>query len=122
VLVHAMAPMALLDLDEAGGSSRMAEVARGLHWMTRPTELGDDGPPLILDRAGLTWRKVYRGDPKKLVRAAHGLTTRAARGVRLRPVERMFPPTAIDRECRPYEFGWLLFTWLGGLTKSGPAR
>lgn len=114
---HAMAPMALLDLADAGGSGRMAEVARGLHWMTGPVELGDGGPPMILDEAGLTWRKVYRGDPKKLVRAAHGLTTRAARGVRLRPVELMFPPTAIDRECRPYEFGWLLFTWLGGLTR-----
>jgi hypothetical protein len=112
---HAMAPMALLDLAEAGGSDRTAEIVRGLGWLTNPVELGGDGSPLILDDAGLTWRKVYRGDPAKLVRATHGLTTRAAPGVRLRPVERIFRPTAVDRECRPYEFGWLLFTWLGGL-------
>jgi hypothetical protein len=112
---HAMAPMALLDLAEAGGSDRMAAIVRGLRWMTNPAELGTDGPSMILDDAGLTWRKVYRGDPRKLVRAAHGLTTRVAPGVRLRPVERIFRPAAVDRECRPYEFGWLLFTWLGGL-------
>ncbi|MEU3454301.1 hypothetical protein ABZ671_11965 [Micromonospora sp. NPDC006766] len=112
---HAMAPMALLDLAEAGGSDRTAEIVRGLRWMTNPVELGDDPPPMILDDAGLTWRKVHRGDPRKLVRAAQGLTTRAAPGVRLRPVERIFRPTAVDRECRPYEFGWLLHTWLGGL-------
>jgi hypothetical protein len=112
---HAMAPMALLDLAEAGGSDRMAEIARGLGWMTKPVELGDGGPSMILDDAGLTWRKVYRGDHRKLIRAAHGLTTRMAPGVRLRPLERVFRPAAVDRECRPYEFGWLLFTWLGGL-------
>ncbi|GAA1789050.1 hypothetical protein [Planosporangium flavigriseum] len=112
---HAMAPMALLDLAEAGGSDRLPEIVRGLEWMTGPVELGDDGPSMILDDAGLTWRKVYRGDPRKLVRAAHGLTTRAVPGARVRPLERIFRPAAVDRECRPYEFGWLLFTWLGGL-------
>lgn len=114
---HAMAPMALFDLGEAGGSDRTAAITRGLRWMTRQPELGGDGPPMIVDDSALTWRKVYRGDPKKLIRAAHALTTRVVPGLRLRPVEGIFRPTAIDRECRPYEFGWLLFTWLGGLDR-----
>ena len=34
-----------------------------------PPELGAGrGEPMILDDAGVTWRKVYRGDPKKAVR------------------------------------------------------
>jgi hypothetical protein len=24
----------------------------------------------------------------------------------------LFPPDRIDFECRPYEFGWLLYAWL----------
>jgi hypothetical protein len=55
---------------------------------------------------------VYRGDPRKVVRAANGLTTRVLPGRRLPGLGRMFRPLAVDRECRPYEFGWLLFAWL----------
>ncbi len=111
---HAMAPMALLDLAAAGGHDSTPAIERGLHWLADTPELGG-GEHLILDEAALTWRKVYRGDPRKLVRAVHGLTTRAMAGVRLTAVERLYRPVAIDRECRPYELGWLLFTWLGGL-------
>jgi hypothetical protein len=35
-------------------------------------------------------------------------------GTRLAALDRLWPPTAVDRECRPYEFGWLLDCWLGG--------
>jgi hypothetical protein len=117
---HAMAPMALLDLTEAGGGDYAESIRIGLRWMTDAPEL-PGREPLILDEAGMTWRKVYRGDPRKLVRAVHGLTTRAVPGLRVRPVERLFRPGSIDRECRPYEFGWLLFTWLGALGTAGPA-
>jgi hypothetical protein len=111
---YAMAPMALLDLAEAAGpadpdtAARTDAIRRGLAWLERPagTEL------LIRADAGLVWRKVYRGDPRKLARAVNGLTTRAVPG--LRPVRRPARPQAIDHECRPYELGWLLFTWLGG--------
>ncbi|WP_327373197.1 hypothetical protein OG393_04210 [Streptomyces sp. NBC_01216] len=112
---HAMAPTALLDLAEAGGTDHGAAVRRGLRWMTEVPELGPDGETLILDELGVTWRKVYRGDPKKAVRAARGLSTRVAPGLRLRPLERVFRPASVDRECRPYEFGWMLYAWLGGL-------
>jgi hypothetical protein len=27
-------------------------------------------------------------------------------------VNRIYKPLAVDRECRPYEFGWLFFAWL----------
>lgn len=115
---HAMAPMALLDLADAAGPDhpghglRTEAIRRGLAWLHRAG--GDES--LIRDDLGLVWRKIYRGDRRKLARAVNGLSTRVLPG--LRPVRRITPPRAIDYECRPYEFGWLLFAWLGGL--SGP--
>lgn len=109
---HAMGPMALLDLTDAGGGDFRGPIELGLGWMNDPAELGGRGEPLILDDAGLTWRKVYRGDPRKVVRAVNGLSTRAVRGMKLPGIDRMYRPLHIDRECRPYEFGWMLYSWL----------
>ncbi|MFJ3175905.1 hypothetical protein ACIPJK_34745 [Streptomyces roseus] len=118
---HAMAPTALFDLAEAGGTDFGAAVRRGLRWMTDVPEIsGPDGTPresMILEKYGVTWRKVYRGDPAKAVRAARGLTTKVAPHARLAPLDRVFRADVIDRECRPYEFGWLLHAWLGGLQR-----
>ena len=109
---HAMAPMALLDLTDAGGPQYREHIERGLRWITNPAEFNGAGEPLVLDDEGVTWRKIYRGDPRKVVRAVQGATTRAVRGMHVPGLDRMYPPSKVDRECRPYEFGWLLFTWL----------
>ncbi|GGZ55210.1 hypothetical protein [Streptomyces subrutilus] len=115
---HAMAPTALFDLADAGGTDFGAEIRRGLGWMARVPEIagpaGTPREPMVLDDLGVTWRKVYRGDPKKAVRAARGLTTKVVPQARLAPLDRLFRPLSVDRECRPYEFGWMLFAWLGG--------
>jgi hypothetical protein len=110
---HAMAPMALFDLAEAGGHDHGPALLRGLRWMTEVPELGG-ATSLIDDDAALTWRKVYRGDPHKIVRGARGLATRVRPGRRLAFVDTVLPARAVDHECRPYELGWLLFAWLGG--------
>ncbi|MFF2569946.1 hypothetical protein [Streptomyces sp. NPDC058084] len=119
---HAMAPTALLDLAEAGGTDFGEPIRRGLRWMTEVPELSGTGAtePMILDDLGVTWRKVYRGDPKKAVRAARGLSTRVVPGLRLGALDSFFRPTAVDRECRPYEFGWMLFAWLGSIRQGAP--
>ncbi|MEV3909985.1 MULTISPECIES: hypothetical protein [Streptomyces] len=111
---HAMAPTALFDLTDAGGSDFGPAIRKGLGWMTDVPELAGHPEPLILDELGVTWRKVYRGDPKKAVRAARGLGTRVAPGLRLKALDRMYRPLSVDRECRPYEFGWMLHAWQGG--------
>jgi hypothetical protein len=112
---HAMGPMALLDLAEAGGGDYAEPIRRGLRWLLGPAELGGAAEPMLLDDEGLTVRKVFRGDPRKIVRGLHTLTTRVRRGLRLPLVNRVFRPTSLDRECRPYEFGWLYFAWLATL-------
>jgi hypothetical protein len=114
---HAMAPTALFDLADAGGTDFGASVRKGLRWMTDVPELAErpeNREPLILDDLGVTWRKVYRGDPKKAVRAARGLGTRVAANLRLKSLDRVYRPLSVDRECRPYEFGWMLYAWQGG--------
>ncbi|HST64573.1 MAG TPA: hypothetical protein VLM05_05235 [Mycobacteriales bacterium] len=113
---HAMAPMALLDLADAGGQVDLDAIGRGLSWMVAAPETDE---PLILDKQGLTVRKVARRDPRKLVRGIRAATTGLRPGLRLGALDLVWPAVALDRECRPYEFGWLLDCWLGGLTTGG---
>jgi hypothetical protein len=111
---HAMAPTALFDLTDAGGTDFGAAIRKGLGWMTEVPELAADPEPLIHDDLGVTWRKVHRGDPKKAVRAVRGLGTRVSPSLRLKSLDRVYRPLSVDRECRPYEFGWMLHAWQGG--------
>jgi hypothetical protein len=115
---HAMAPMALLDLAEAAGDDFCEPILRGLRWIAGPSELGEGGEPMIHDEEGVTWRKVFRGDPKKVVRGLNSIASLASPGLRVPGLDRVYPPEAVDRECRPYEFGWLLFAWLGGIDRA----
>jgi hypothetical protein len=106
---HAMAPMVLLDLWEAGGADHRRAVARGLEWLRTHPETLDE---LVSERHGLVWRKVGRREPRKTARAAGALTTSMRPGLRLPGLDRLLPPGPIDHECRPYELGWLLYAWL----------
>jgi hypothetical protein len=111
-----MAPTALFDLAEAGGRDLSGHIRRGLEWMRAPAELTAAGvtEPLVRDEQAVTWRKVYRGDPRKAVRGVRSITSRVRPGARSSLVDRFFPPDTIDRECRPYEFGWMLHAWQAG--------
>lgn len=106
---HAMAPMALLDLADAGGDAHLAEICRGLRWLAAPPEAD---VTLVLEDPPITWRKVARADHRKLVRGVRAASTRLQPRSRLAVLDRMYPPGAVDYECRPYELGWLLLTWL----------
>jgi hypothetical protein len=108
---HAMAPMALFDLAEAGGTEHLAAICRGLRWLARPPETAED---LVLDEPVATWRKVARDDRRKVVRGVRAASTRLRPGLLLPALDRMFPPGVVDHECRPYELGWLLYAWLPG--------
>lgn len=104
----AMGPMALLDLAEAGGTAYVAEIAKGLDWMLGRPESAE---PFVLADLALTWRKAARADPGKLVRGVRAAATRSVPGARLGVLDRVYPPVSVDRECRPYELGWLLYAW-----------
>lgn len=108
---HAMAPMALLDLREAGGADHIAALVKGLAWLDGRN---GSGRSLVSERDNVIWRKVARREPKKLVRAVSAATTALMPGLRLPGLDAIFPPGRIDHECRPYELGWLLYAWLSG--------
>jgi hypothetical protein len=110
---HAMGPMALLDLADAGGDGHLDAIRRGLRWLAGPPEgrFGRPGP-LVLDEPPITWRKVARADHRKIVRGLRAASTRIVPGARVAALDRVYPPGVIDHECRPYELGWLLYTWL----------
>ena len=106
---HAMGPMALLDLADAGGDGHLDAIRRGLRWLAGPPE---GAGQLILDEPPITWRKVARADHKKVVRGLRAASTRIVPGARVAALDRVYPPGVVDHECRPYELGWLLYTWL----------
>jgi hypothetical protein len=106
---HAMGPMALLDLADAGGESHLDAICRGVRWLAGPPESTED---LIVADPPVTWRKVARDDHRKVVRGLRAASTLVRPGWRLQVLDRAFPPGVVDYECRPYELGWLLMTWL----------
>lgn len=105
---HAMAPMALLELLDANGDDHTDAVILGLGWLDTHPEVIDD---LINDHRALIWRKVGRREPAKAARKLSAVTTSLRPGWRLPGLDAVMPPNRIDHECRPYELGWLLYTW-----------
>jgi hypothetical protein len=104
----ALAPMALLELREAGGPDHGAAVARGLSWLVRRPESRGE---LIVDDAGVVWRAVGRREPGNLVRKVRSAASAARPARRLGWLDAVFPPGRVDQECRPFELGWILYAW-----------
>ena len=105
---HAMAPMAILAYDRTAGRDHGDAIDLGLRWITGHNELEED---LMDRRTGVIWRDIERCEPWKLLRilravsctiglrCVSGLADKLSRGWR------------VNRECRPYELGWILYAW-----------
>ena len=105
---HAMAPMALFALEQAGKCSYMDNVVKGLEWIFHPPEVKTT---LLDSKLGLVWRKVGRREPQKGIRRINAILSWIHPDFRLPNADRWFPPTFIDQESRPYEWGWFLYAW-----------
>jgi len=105
---HAMAPMALMDLARSGGEVHADAINAGVRWLTTHPEVS--GELIDADR-GVIWRKVGRREPAKAVRKANAALSAVLASARVPATDRLFPATEVDRECRPYELGWLLYAW-----------
>jgi hypothetical protein len=105
---HAMAPMALLDLAISGGDDHTDAVFLGLDWLRTHPEVDDE---LVSEEHALIWRKAGRREPAKAARKIAAVTTSIHPGWHLPGIDTVFPANRIDRECRPYELGWLLYAW-----------
>ena len=106
-----MAPMALLDLAEAGGPVHHDAIRMGLSWMDRASEVDRC---LIEDDLTLIWRSVKREDGRR-IRSLRAALSRVHPALRANWLDRLYRPTLIDYEDRPYHLGWILHTWLGAL-------
>jgi hypothetical protein len=106
---EAMAPMSLLDLEEAGGPAHTDAIQAGLRWMAKPAELDIT---LIDDEEVVIWRKVARVGPSKLMSAANAAASKLHEGLRMGFLGAVFPPRRVDWESRPYHLGWVLHAWL----------
>jgi hypothetical protein len=107
---HGMGPMALLDLRDAGGADHLRSIVSGLEWIDRHPEVSGS---MIDEQENVIWRKAGRREPRKVVRVVSALTTATHPGMKLPGLDTIFPPNQLDRECRPYELGWLIYAWLG---------
>lgn len=106
---HSMAPMALFDLADAGGTERTKEIVAGLRWLGIHPEVDEE---LVVDHPGIIWRKVGRREPAKAARKLSAVTTSIRPGLHVPGLDKLFPADRVDHECRPYELGWLLYAWL----------
>ena len=97
---HSMAPMALRALALAGGHAHAAAVASSRAWL-HANELGLD---LVEPASGIIWRSVEREEGT----AAHRLR-QACLLAGLPTPEPQSPRFRLNREIRPYEWGWLLY-------------
>ena len=104
-----MAPMALLEVQDATGHSFAREIALGMSWLEASPEL--EGGSLIDDNAGIIWRKVARREPAKLSRYLQAAASGVHPTLRVPGIEKILRPTAIDYEDRPYHLGWVLYAW-----------
>ncbi len=107
----AMAPMALLALQEVSGIDFAKEIRKGISWLEHSPELG--GSSLIDPEEGIVWRKVARREPGKLTRYLQATASRLHPAIRFPLADSLFPPTAVDYEDRPYHLGWFLYAWKG---------
>jgi hypothetical protein len=96
---HSMAPMALRALAAAGGTHHAEAVRRSRAWIGA-NELGEQ---MADPSTGVVWRSIER--------AERGLAhlRRRARIALARPAQGDVTALRLNREMRPYEWGWLLY-------------
>lgn len=103
-----MAPMALFAAGDACGEDYSEAIAGGMRWLLDPSEIERS---LIDSDRDVIWRKVHRREPGKLTRSIQAGLSAVAANWRAPGVDRLFPPTEIDFESRPYHMGWILYVW-----------
>jgi hypothetical protein len=108
---HAMAPMALMALEAAGGGRFGAAIAASHDWLAK-NELGVD---LVDEEAGTIWRNIEPDDGRSKLRHLRSLLGRYPRGPRDQQ-----PALRLNRETRPYEWAWCLYA--GAIANGNTAK
>jgi hypothetical protein len=105
---EAMAPMALLAYDRATGQNHRDAIDRGLTWIAGNNELQED---LIHPEDGIIWRDIGKREPRKASRIVRAVFSTAGLTTLHRLADKCCLGLHVNRECRPYELGWILYAW-----------
>ena len=111
---HGMAPMALFAIDAIAGTNHKPYIEKGLVWLDEQNELNEQ--MIELDK-GIIWRDIHRREFGKMFRLVRGLLITMGLDGLHRLAGRSIFGYVVNRECRPYELGWLLYAWAPKLTK-----
>jgi len=111
---EAMAPMALLAYDRATGQNHRDAIDRGLAWIAGNNELQED---LVHPEAGIIWRDIGKREPRKASRIVRAVLSAAGLTTVHRLADKCCLGLRVNRECRPYELGWILYAWADGVPK-----
>jgi len=114
----AMAPMALLAVDKVAGTDHSFYIERGLAWLDEFNELKKK---MIRPAEGIVWRDIHRREIRKSYRLVRGLLAAGNFPVAHQLAGRNLFGYVLNRQCRPYHLGWILYAWAGNLPESGDA-
>ncbi len=98
---HGMAPMGLLALGEVLDSDFGPWIQKGLQWVNGDNELDQD---MRDASSGVIWRCIHRKDYKKYFHTAYAILSGREDGT-------SHTNLLLRDECRPYELGWLLYSF-----------
>jgi hypothetical protein len=98
---HAMAPMGLFALDEALKSDFDPWIYKGLKWIYGDNELDQD---MRDAETGVVWRCIRCENYKRYLHTGYALLTH-------REDAGSHSDLHVLHECRPYELGWLLYSF-----------
>jgi hypothetical protein len=108
---HGMGPMALLAVADATGRSYDEALEKSVAWVFGENELRR---VMIDEDRGVIWRSIRRRmGHRKLVHVFKFLSLSKMQGAGNRLAAMVNTPGQldVDMECRPYEFGWLLWAF-----------
>jgi hypothetical protein len=100
---HGMAPMGLIALGEALNSDFDPWIFKGLQWIYGENELEQN---MFDDESSVIWRCIQCKDYRRYLHTGYAFLTHQEDGTRHSGLHTL-------HECRPYELGWLLYSFGG---------
>ena len=111
----AMAPMALLAIDKVANTNHSSYIEKGLIWLNGHNELRET---MVLPEEGIIYRDIHRLEIGKMYRFTRGLLITAGCNAAHRLAGTNLFGYVVNRVCRPYHLGWILYVWADYCSKS----
>jgi hypothetical protein len=108
----AMAPMALLAIDKVANTNHSSYIEKGLTWLNGQNELRET---MVLPEVGIIYRDIHRMEISKMYRFTRGLLITAGCNTVHRLAGTNLFGYVVNRVCRPYHLGWILYAWADSL-------